>query len=103
MDTTAHRIIHQARSLLVDQLGGSMIVHRDDDPATIARKRGHGFNVDQVERLDHICSQLMGLMLDDPAPPECQECATPITQAATGRPRLYCSDACRSAAARART
>jgi len=97
MDTTAHRIIHQARSMLVDELGGAKIVHRDDDAETIARKRGHGFNVDQVERLDSICSQLMALMLDDPAPPECQTCATPLIQPATGRPRRFCSNACRQA------
>ncbi len=95
MDTTAHRIIHQARSMLVDELGGCTIVPRDADRETIARTMGHGFNADQAEQLVHICSQLMSLMLDDPAPPECGNCAEPLIQAHTGRPRRYCSDACR--------
>ncbi len=97
MDTTAHRIIHQARSLLVDELGGCRIVPKDADRETIARTMGHGFNADQAEELLSICSQLMALMLDDPAPPECQTCATPLIQPATGRPRRFCSPACRQA------
>ncbi len=102
MDTTAHRIIHQARSMLVDELNGCAFVPTDADRDTIARAMGHGFNADQAEQLVSICSQLMSLMLDDPAPPECETCATPITQPATGRPRTYCRDACRQQQARLR-
>jgi hypothetical protein len=104
MDATAHRIIHQARSMLVDDLGGCAIVPKDADRETIARAMGHGFNADQAEQLLSVCSQLMALMLDDPAPPECQNCATPLIQhdehgllGRPGRPRRFCSDACRQA------
>jgi len=100
MDTTAHRIIHQARSLLVDKLGGARIVSRDADWQEIADTMGHGLNADQAQALVEVTQKLFHLMVTDPAPPECQNCATPLVQAPTGRPRRYCTDACRQQDAR---
>jgi hypothetical protein len=102
MDTTAHRIIHQARSLLVDQLGGAGIVRRDATWEEIADSIGHGLDAEQAQALVEVTQKLWHLMVTDPAPPECQSCATALVQAPTGRPRRFCSDACRSADARAR-
>jgi endogenous inhibitor of DNA gyrase (YacG/DUF329 family) len=34
-------------------------------------------------------------MVDDPNPPECVRCATALIKPDTGRPRRFCSDACR--------
>jgi hypothetical protein len=102
MDTTAHRIIHQARSLLVDQLGGAGIVRRDASWQEIADSIGHGLDAEQAQALIEVTQKLWHLMVTDPAPPECQNCATALVQAPTGRPRRFCSDACRSADARSR-
>jgi hypothetical protein len=102
MDTTAHRIIHQARSLLVDQLGGAGIVRRDASWQDIADSIGHGLDAEQAQALVEVTQKLWHLMVTDPAPPECQNCATALVQAPTGRPRRFCSDACRSADARSR-
>jgi len=99
MDTTAHRIIKQARDTLVDglRLGLNDLAHRPGEPWT------HGLSDDQAIELDRISWALWGVMNDDPSPPECQNCATGITQPRTGRPRRYCSDACRSADHRAKS
>jgi hypothetical protein len=99
MDTTAHRIIHQARSLLVDRLGGAGIVRRDATWEEIAESIGHGLSAEQAQALVEVTQTLLSLMLDDPAPPECQNCAEPLVQAPAGRPRRFCSDACRQQAA----
>jgi hypothetical protein len=85
MDTTAHRIIKQARDTLIDGL--------HDRP-------GHGLTIDQEDSLNHIIWALWDLMGKDPAPPECQACCTPLYvpregRAILGRPRRFCSDACR--------
>jgi hypothetical protein len=103
MDTTAHRIIKHARDMLVDDLGGCQIVSRDATWPEIAAAMGHGFNAEQAQALVDVTNRLWNLMMDDPAPPDCQNCCTPLTQARTGRPRRFCSDACRSADARARS
>jgi hypothetical protein len=97
MDTTAHRIIKNARDTLVDglRLGLNDLGHHPDWPDVWA----HGMTTEQAIRLDKIVWQLWDLMDNDPAPPECQECAEPLTQPATGRPRRFCSDACRQRAA----
>jgi hypothetical protein len=102
MDTTAHRIIHQARSLLVDRLGGAGIVPRDATWEEIAAAIGHGLNPEQAQALVEVTQQLFSLMVDDPAPPECQNCAEALVQAPgyLGRPRRFCCDACRQQAAR---
>jgi hypothetical protein len=100
MDTTAHRIIHQARSLLVDHLGGAGIVRRDATWQEIADSIGHGLDADQAQALIEVTQRLYHLMVTDPSPPECQNCATALVQAPTGRPRRYCSDACRQQDAR---
>jgi hypothetical protein len=102
MDTTAHRIIHQARSLLVDRLGGCTVVARDASWEDIAAAMGHGLDAGQAQALVEITQRLYHLMVTDPAPPECQSCATPLVQAPTGRPRRFCSDVCRSVDARDR-
>ncbi len=93
MDTTAHRIIKQARDLLVDGLGlystwpGDTLHDMSDEQRAAV-----------VE-----CSRILWDLLDkDPSPPECENCATPISQPRTGRPRRYCSPACRQADYRAR-
>ena len=93
MDTTAHRIIKQARDTLVDglRLGLNDLGHRPGEPFA------HGLDNAQANALDSIAWRLWDLMNNDPSPPECQNCATGITQAKTGRPRRYCSDACRQA------
>ncbi len=103
MDTTAHRIIKHARDMLVDDLGGCQIVSRDATWPEIAAAMGHGFNAEQAHALVDVTNRLWNLMMDDPAPPECQNCCTPLTQARTGRPRRFCSDACRQQDARARS
>jgi hypothetical protein len=102
MDTTAHRILHRARSLLVDRLGGAGIVRRDATWEEIAESIGHGLDAEQAQALIEITQRLWHLMVTDPAPPECQNCCTPLTQARTGRPRRFCSDACRQQDARNR-
>lgn len=98
MDTTAHRIIKQARDTLVDGLGLGWI--EAAGPTDAGRK--HGISASQLDALRTIERELWRLLNDDPAPPECQTCAEPLTQPATGRPRRYCSDACRQADYRSR-
>jgi hypothetical protein len=129
MDTSAHRIIHQARSLLVDKLGGAGIVRRDATWQEIAESIGHGLNAEQAQALVEVTQTLFHLMMTDPAPPECQNCAQllfagcahaldarncpepgpapggcpdardALATPKTGRPRRFCSDACRQQAA----
>jgi hypothetical protein len=98
MDTSAHRTIKHARDTLVDglRLGLCDLGHRPDDPFA------HGLSLDQARKLDHLVWQLFDLMDNDPQPPECQTCATPLDQQPTGRPRRFCSDACRQQDARIR-
>jgi hypothetical protein len=98
MDTGAHRIIKHARDTLVDgfRLSLNDLTRRPGDPWT------HALSEDQAVELDRIALALWRVMCDDPAPPECQNCATALFQPTTGRPRRFCSDACRSADARAR-
>jgi len=91
MDTTAHRLLIRLRSDLVD---GFL-------PARAVDARG--LDASQVHAVQQIADALWRLMNDDPAPPECQTCATGLVQPTTGRPRRYCSDACRSADARSRS
>jgi endogenous inhibitor of DNA gyrase (YacG/DUF329 family) len=98
MDTTAHRIIKQARDLLVDGLGLGL----NDLGHQAGAGWKHGLNDAQANTLDSIVWRLWDLMEQDPAPPECQNCATALTQPKTGRPRRYCSPACRQADYRAR-
>ncbi len=85
MDTTAHRIIKQARDTLIDGLQDST---------------ERSLTVDQADEIARIASALSDLMTSDPAPPECQNCCTPLYvpregRAILGRPRRFCSDACR--------
>jgi hypothetical protein len=98
MDTTAHRTIKQARDTLVDGLGLGLV----DILRPVTAPRAHGLTEDQAVELERIVERLWRLMMDDPAPPECQNCATALVQAPTGRPRRFCSDACRQQDARAR-
>ncbi len=77
MDSTAHRIIHQARSLLVDQLGGAGIVRRDATWQEIAESIGHGLDAEQAQALIEVTQKLFHLMVTDPSPPECQTCPPP--------------------------
>jgi len=88
MDITAHRNLVRLRSELVD----SFLPARAID--------ARGLDASQVHAVQQIADALWRLMNDDPSPPECQTCATPIAQGPTGRPRRYCSDACRQQDAR---
>jgi hypothetical protein len=90
MDTTAHRIVKQARDLLVDGLGLYSTIGSDP----------HGLNPDQRAAVVEASRILWDLLDKDPSPPECENCATALVQAPTGRPRRYCSDACRQQDAR---
>jgi hypothetical protein len=96
MDTTAHRIIKQARDLLVDGLGLYRIEVFPREPAP------HGMDAEQRAAVVEASRILWHLLDDDPSPPDCQNCATALTQPKTGRPRRYCSPACRQADYRAR-
>lgn len=100
MDAAAHRIIKQARDLLVDglRLGLNDIAHVNSPPVPYP----HGLDTDQARELDRIVWQLWDIMGNDPAPPECAHCGDPITQPRTGRPRRFCNDACKAADYRAR-
>ena len=88
MDITAHRILKKARTDLVEGL------------LTLRSQDARGVDAAQVAALQALTAGLWRLMNDDPSPPECQTCATPIAQGPTGRPRRYCSDACRQQDAR---
>lgn len=100
MDVVAHRIISQARALLVDELRlGSNGPGQDSAPRV---PHPHGLDDDQARQLDRIARELWEVMSSDPAPPECAHCASPIAQPLTGRPRKFCDDACKAADYRAR-
>lgn len=45
---------------------------------------------------------LAGVIRRAAEPPTCPQCATPLPPLGIGRPSIYCSDACRQAAYRAR-
>ncbi len=90
MDTTAHRVIQRAREMMVDTLNLNMII--DQEP-------NHGLSREQQEKLRLVCFDLLSVMLDDPAPPNCIECDAEISQPATGRPRQFCGVQCRQRAA----
>jgi hypothetical protein len=97
MDATAHRIIKAARDTLVDGLDFLTIVLTTATVKERAESIGHGLNVEQFELLAKITDDLYALMVDDPNPPECVHCGTTLIQPDTGRPRRFCSDACRQA------
>jgi hypothetical protein len=97
MDATAHRIIKAARDTLVDGLDFLTIVSATATAKERAHSVGHGLNVEQFELLAKITDDLYALMVDDPNPPECVHCDTTLIQPDTGRPRRFCSDACRQA------
>jgi recombinational DNA repair protein RecR len=91
MDTEAHRILKRARDDLVEGFRLGLI---GIGPRT-GEGLAHGMTEEQESLIDGIIWQLWDVMDNDPSPPDCQECATPIEQPATGRPRRFCSDACR--------
>jgi endogenous inhibitor of DNA gyrase (YacG/DUF329 family) len=97
MDATAHRIIKAARDTLIDGLNFLTIVSATATANERAEAAGHGFNVEQFEFLAKITDDLYALMVDDPNPPECVHCGTALIQREIGRPRRFCSDACRQA------
>jgi hypothetical protein len=88
MDTSAHRLLIRIRSDLVDGLLPGRAVDE------------HRLNDDQVVAIQKVANDLWRILNDDPQPPECQNCATALEHAPTGRPRRYCSDACRQQDAR---
>lgn len=89
MDSAAHRIMKNARDLLVDGL----LVNSWGRQVAIP----HGMTEDQWNEVVAVADRLWRLIVDDPAPPACMTCATALVQPATGRPRRYCSAACRQA------
>jgi hypothetical protein len=96
MDTYAQRTILNARALLVDGLAPGLVFgDTAGDRLELAARIGHGLTDEQAWLLVDLASALHRLVLDDPAPPECQNCAEPLVQAPLGRPRRFCSDACR--------
>jgi hypothetical protein len=97
MDAPAHRIIKAARDTLVDGLDFVTIVSATATARERAESVGHGLNVEQFEVLAKIIHDLYALVVDDPNPPECVHCGTALIQPDTGRPRRFCSDACRQA------
>jgi hypothetical protein len=97
MDATAHRIIKAARDTLVDGLDFLTIVSATAPAKERADSVGHGLNVEQFELLAKITDDLYARMVDDPNPPECIHCGTALIQPDPGRPRRFCSDACRQA------
>ncbi len=84
MDTDAQRNLNAARLTLLDALEDRLDVWQT---AAVAR----------------MVEDLARLVAEDPAPPACLACASRLVQPATGRPRAYCSDACRQQAARSRS
>jgi len=90
MDATAHRTLKTARDQLTELL-------------TFTGQLEHRLSEDQVEAVIVVTRQLWRLMNDDPAPPDCQTCATALDLGGKGRPRRYCSDACRQADYRGRS
>jgi endogenous inhibitor of DNA gyrase (YacG/DUF329 family) len=97
VDLPAVRIIKRARDTLVDGLNLSAIVRADASLEDRAAAVGHGLSAEQFDVVARVTHELWALMVDDPAPPDCVNCATPITHPAIGRPRRFCSDACRQA------
>ncbi|MGH9070506.1 MAG: hypothetical protein ACRDX8_04920 [Acidimicrobiales bacterium] len=97
MDATAYRIIKQARDALVDGLGLSAITRATATAEDRAASLGHNLNVEQFEALARISEELYCLMMDDPSPPVCVQCGTTLLQTGIGRPRRFCSDACKQA------
>jgi endogenous inhibitor of DNA gyrase (YacG/DUF329 family) len=97
MDATAHRIIKAARDTLVEGLDFLTIVSATATAMERAEAVGHGLTIEQFMALVKITEDLYALMVDDPNPPECVHCATALIQPDTGRPRRFCSDACRQA------
>jgi len=97
MDTEAHRILKRARDDLVEgfRLGLMGIGPRVEDDLA------HGMTEDQERLIDGIIWQLWDVMENDPNAPDCQECGTLLPRnvhergAIMGRPKRFCSDACR--------
>lgn len=82
MNTAAHRTLTRARVALAGLL---------ESP---------GLDLGDLQTIRLIIVQLHHLVELDPDPPQCRNCASPLTQPATGRPREYCNDACRKQRAR---
>jgi hypothetical protein len=78
---------HQIKALH-DPLVHEVLAH--DDWSPWARKR-------LQEAAEHLLEVMLAL-----AGPECRHCGVNVNLEATGRPRSYCSDACRQAAYRSR-
>lgn len=110
MDSQQHRLIKEARDTLVDGFGLFRTVKKSTPPADIAADLG--LDELQLRQLSQVAQTLWELMLDDPYPPACLECGQSLPTPAVprlwgqslskGRPRQYCSDACRQAAYRDR-
>ncbi len=85
MDSTAHRLIQNAHDSLT---------------AGLHDRLGRGLTIDQEDSLNHVLWTLWNLISKDPDPPACPTCCTPLIQPTTGRPKIFCSDACRQQQAR---
>jgi len=97
MDTEAHRILKRARDGLVE---GFRLGLMGIGPRT-GEELAHEMTEEQESLIDGIIWQLWDVMENDPYPPDCQECATLLPRgvlergAIMGRPKRFCSDACR--------
>ncbi len=89
MDTAAHRLLRTAHRTLLD-LG-----YGEAD-----ERQARGLTDDQHQDVGQALTIIERLIGNDPEPPACPNCCTPLTQPATGRPRRFCSDACRQQEAR---
>lgn len=100
MDTSTYRTIDRARDLLLDGLGLSAVVSVRGTAAEKAAAVGHGLSADQVTALLRVTEVLWDVLVDDVAPSRCGHCGTRIDpMPATGRPKRFCSNGCREAAA----
>ena len=110
VNSLQHRTVKEARDALVDVFGLDRVVKK----ATPVEELAAHVNLDTAQYWEvcDLAERMWRLMVDDPYPPQCAECAEPLPTPAVprlmggtlrpGRPRQYCSDACRQAAYRAR-
>ncbi len=100
MDTYAQRTILNARAVLVAGLAPTLGYDEDERGIALAARMGHGLTDRQALAIADVATALQLLVLDDADPPACPTCCTPLIQPATGRPKTFCSDACRQQQAR---
>ena len=110
MNTLQHRTVKEARDALVEVFWLDRVVKKNTPIEELAAQ----VNLDAGQYLEvcELAERMWRLMVDDPYSPQCLECGEALPTPAVprmaegslrpGRPRQYCSDACRQAAYRAR-